>query len=149
MPNGIPQNLVPFVTQTAAKLRSELLVYGGDYDTPDGSGIRDYIHVMDLAEAHLFALERLLEKKNDKAVEVFNIGTGIGSSVLQIIETFTEATGVSVPYKIVSRRAGDVTAAYADTKKANDLLNWTPKRSLASSLADAWNWEKKIRNITY
>lgn len=149
LPNGIPQNLVPFVTQTAAKLRSELLVYGGDYDTPDGSGIRDYIHVMDLAEAHLFALERLLEKKNDKAVEVFNIGTGIGSSVLQIIETFIEATGVSVPYKIVSRRAGDVTAAYADTKKANDLLNWTPKRSLASSLADAWNWEKKIRNITY
>lgn len=149
LPNGIPQNLVPFVTQTAAKLRNELLVYGGDYDTPDGSGIRDYIHVMDLAEAHLCALERLLEKKNDKPVEVFNIGTGKGSSVLQIIETFTEATGVSVPYKMVSRRAGDVTAAYADTKKAKDLLNWTPKRSLASSLADAWNWEKKIRKITH
>jgi UDP-glucose 4-epimerase len=145
LPNGVPQNLVPFVTQTAIGLRDELLVYGGDYATHDGSGIRDYIHVMDLADAHIIALERLLRKRNLASVETFNIGTGAGTSVLEIIKTFIAETGVQVPYRIVDRRTGDITAAFADTERASVLLNWKAKRTLAESLKDAWNWEQKVR----
>ena len=147
LPKGVPQNLVPFITQTAAGLRQELSVFGDDYPTPDGSCIRDYIHVMDLAEAHVVALDRLMDSKQLEPVEVFNLGTGQGNSVLEVIQTFEQATGVSLPYKIVSRRAGDVIAVYADTTKATEILGWSTKRDLASSLSSAWAWEKRIRGL--
>ncbi len=147
LPKGVPQNLVPFITQTAAGLRQELSVFGDDYPTADGSCIRDYIHVMDLAEAHVVALDRLVKKAQQEAVEVFNLGTGQGNSVLEVIKTFEEATGLSLPYKIVGRRAGDVIAVYADTTKATEVLGWSTQRNLATSLASAWAWEKRIRGL--
>jgi UDP-glucose 4-epimerase len=121
LPLGVPQNLVPYITQTAAGLRKELSVYGDDYETPDGTGIRDYIHVIDLAEAHVIALERLIYDKNENQMETFNLGTGRGSSVLEVIKTFEEVNKIKVPYKIVERRAGDIKAAYANTEKANNI----------------------------
>ena len=147
LPKGVPQNLVPFITQTAAGLRQELSVFGDDYPTPDGSCIRDYIHVMDLAEAHVVALDRLVNNAQQEAFEVFNLGTGQGNSVLEVIQTFEQATGMNLPYKIVDRRAGDVIAVYADTTKATKVLGWSTKRDLSASLSSAWAWEKRIRGL--
>ncbi len=145
LPTGVPQNLVPFVTQTAIGLRKELSVYGNDYPTPDGTCIRDYIHVVDVAKAHVIALQRLLNGENLEKVEVFNLGTGSGSSVLEVIETFEKITESKLSYKIVERREGDVVRAYADTKKANDVLGWKAVSSLEQALESAWKWEQKIR----
>ena len=147
LPKGVPQNLVPFITQTAAGLREQLSVFGDDYPTADGSCIRDYIHVMDLAEAHVVALDRLVKKAQQEPVEVFNLGTGQGNSVLEVIKTFEEATSVTLPYKIVGRREGDVIAVYADTKKATQVLGWSTQRDLPTSLSSAWAWEKRIRGL--
>ncbi|MFY7811474.1 MAG: UDP-glucose 4-epimerase GalE, partial [Flavobacterium sp.] len=140
LPIGIPQNLIPFITQTAIGKRQELSVYGNDYPTPDGTCIRDYIHVVDLAEAHVIALKRLLENKNLEKVEVFNLGTGKGSSVLEVIESFEKVSHQKLPYKIVNRRAGDIIVAYANTQKANDILGWIAKYTIYASLLSAWTW---------
>ena len=145
LPNGVPQNLVPYITQTAIGLRESLSVYGNDYPTPDGTCIRDYIHVVDLAKAHIAALERLLKENNESNYEVFNIGTGKGSSVLEVIKAFEKITGQALPYKIVGRRAGDVVSAYANTYKANKELLWKAELTLEDALLSAWNWEKKLR----
>lgn len=145
LPLGVPQNLVPFITQTAIGMRKELSVFGNDYPTPDGTAIRDYIHVVDLAKAHVVALERLIHKKNTEKVEVFNLGTGKGSSVLEVIQAFEKVSSTRLPYKIVARREGDVTQAYADTTKANNILGWKTESSLEDALASAWKWEQKIR----
>jgi UDP-glucose 4-epimerase len=146
LPLGIPQNLVPFITQTALGLRKELAVFGNDYPTPDGTCIRDYIHVVDLAKAHVIALKRLLDKSNGEKVEIFNLGTGTGSSVLEVINAFEKISGQKLPYKIVPRRAGDVITAYANTDKANDVLGWKAMLSLEEALDSAWKWEQKIRS---
>ena len=145
LPLGVPQNLVPFITQTAYGIREELSVYGDDYPSQDGSCIRDYIHVVDLADAHVVALNRLLQKKNTSAFEVFNIGTGTGSSVFEVITTFDQVTGKKLKYKVVDRRPGDVIAVYADTSKADKVLGWKSKHTLADALSSAWKWEMKIR----
>ena len=145
LPIGVPQNLVPFITQTGFGLRKELSVYGDDYPTPDGTAIRDYIHVVDLAKAHVIALQRLLNKKNTSKVEIFNLGTGRGSSVLEVIHTFEKVSGKKLPYKIVGRREGDITSAYANTDKANDVLGWKAQSTLEEAMASAWKWEQKIR----
>lgn len=145
LPIGIPQNLVPFITQTGIGIRQQLSVFGDDYPTPDGTCIRDYIHVVDLAKAHVVALQRLIEKKNESKVETFNVGTGTGSSVLEVIETFEKVSGKKLPYQIVGRREGDITTAYANTDKANTVLGWKAKSTLEESLASAWKWEQKIR----
>lgn len=147
LPLGVPQNLVPFITQTAAGLRDELKVFGDDYDTPDGSAIRDYINVVDLAKAHVVAIERLLNGKNKSNYEVFNLGTGEGLSVLQIVKSFEKATGVKLNYKIVDRRAGDIEKIWADTTYANNELGWKAEKGLEETLLSAWNWEKKVRGI--
>ena len=145
LPLGVPQNLVPFITQTAIGLREQLSVFGNDYPTDDGSCIRDYIHVMDLAEAHVVALQRLLAKKNQTAFEVFNVGTGKGSSVFEVIKAFEKAAGKPLNYQVVDRRPGDVTAVYADTTKANQDLGWQARRSLDEALSSAWKWEQRVR----
>jgi UDP-glucose 4-epimerase len=144
LPLGTPQNLVPYITQTAIGRRDHLSVFGDDYPTTDGTCIRDYIHVMDLAEAHVVALERLMSSKTDTNFEVFNLGTGIGSSVLEVVNAFESASGEKLNYSIVDRRAGDVVAAYANTEKANKILGWKAKRSLEQALKDAWTWEKSL-----
>ena len=146
LPLGVPQNLVPFITQTAMGLRKELSVYGNDYPTSDGTAVRDYIHVVDLAKAHVIAMQRLLNKKNIDSVETFNLGTGKGSSVLEVIQSFETVSGQKLNYKIVGRREGDITEAYANTDKANRILGWKAASSLDDSLASAWKWEKKIRS---
>ena len=146
LPIGIPQNLVPFITQTAFGLRKELSVYGNDYPTVDGTCIRDYIHVVDLAKAHVVALQRLLKKQNLEKVETFNLGTGTGSSVLEVINAFEKVSGQKLPYKIVGRREGDVISAYANTDKANKVLGWKAELSLEDGLASAWKWEQKVRS---
>ena len=145
LPIGVPQNLVPFITQTGIGLRKELMVYGNDYPTVDGTCIRDYIHVVDLAKAHVVALERLLENKNEAKVEIFNLGTGIGSSVLEVISSFEKVSGKPFPYKIVDRREGDVTMAYASTDKANTVLGWKTASSLDQAMESAWKWEQRVR----
>jgi UDP-glucose 4-epimerase len=147
LPLGIPQNLVPFITQTAIGLRQELSVFGNDYPTADGTAVRDYIHVVDLAKAHVLALKRLIEKKNQNKVEVFNIGTGKGSSVLEVITAFEKVSGRKLVYKIVGRRDGDVVEVYANTDKANQVLGWKAQLTLEEALDSAWKWEKKIRNV--
>lgn len=147
LPLGIPQNLVPFITQTAAGLRSELKVFGDDYNTPDGSAIRDYIDVVDLAKAHVIAIDRLVEGKNKSNYEVFNLGAGTGLSVLQIIKGFEKATGLNLNYKIVDRRSGDIEKIWADTTYANEELGWKTEKSLEETLLSAWNWEKHVRGI--
>jgi UDP-glucose 4-epimerase len=144
LPIGVPQNLVPYITQTAAGLRSELSVFGKDYDTPDGTCIRDYIHVVDLAQAHVAALYRLLHKKNTANVEIYNIGTGNGNSVLEVIQSFEKVTQKKLPYKFVARRPGDVVAAYADTTKVNTVLGWKAKHTLDEALASAWVWQQSF-----
>lgn len=147
LPLGVPQNLVPFITQTAAGLRKELAVFGDDYPTPDGTCIRDYIHVVDLAEAHVAALTRLVKGESISDYEVFNLGTGKGSSVLEVIESFEKVSGSKLPYRIAGRREGDVIQAFADTEKANSVLGWKSKYSLDDALASAWAWERKLRNL--
>jgi UDP-glucose 4-epimerase len=146
LPIGVPQNLVPFITQTGIGLRQELSVYGGDYPTPDGTAVRDYIHVVDLAKAHVIALKRLLDKKNLAKVETFNLGTGTGSSVLEVIHAFENVSGQKLPYKIVARREGDITSAYANTDKANTVLGWKAQSTLEEAIESAWKWERKIRS---
>ena len=147
LPNGVPQNLLPFITQTAAGLRPELKVFGNDYNTPDGSCIRDYIYVVDLAKAHVKAIDRMLNAKDRDQVEVFNLGTGTGLSVLTLIKEFEAATGVKIPYTIVGRREGDIEQVWAAPRKANEVLGWKAETPIRDVLASAWKWEKHIRNI--
>ena len=144
LPLGVPQNLVPFVTQAAAGLRAELSVFGNDYPTRDGTAIRDYIHVVDLAQAHVLAMERLLQNTSQEPMEIFNIGTGTGSTVLEVLSSFERATGQKCPWTFAPRRLGDVVAAYADTSKAHQVLGWQAKRSLDEAMRDAWNWQSKV-----
>ena len=144
LPLGVPQNLVPFITQSAAGIRGALSVYGDDYPTPDGTAIRDYIHVVDLAQAHIIALERLLNNNNKSPMEIFNLGTGIGFSVLEVIKAFEKASGEKLDYKIMGRRKGDIASAYANTKRAKEILKWESKKTLEDALKDAWNWQKNL-----
>lgn len=145
LPIGVPQNLVPFITQTGMGIREQLSVFGGDYPTEDGTCIRDYIHVVDLAKAHVVALERLMNGKNQDNYEVFNVGTGKGSSVLEVIKSFEKVSGKKLNYKIVDRRPGDITMAFADTTKANTVLGWKAQSTLDEAMKSAWLWEEKIR----
>lgn len=144
LPRGVPQNLVPFVTQTAAGLRKELSIFGNDYDTPDGTCIRDYIYVCDLAKAHVAAVNRMLTQPSER-YEIFNLGTGNGVSVLELVNTFIKVTGVKFPYRFAPRREGDVVKVWADATKANTILGWKADTPLEQVLLSAWNWEKKIR----
>jgi UDP-glucose 4-epimerase len=145
LPKGIPNNLLPFITQTAIGIRKELQVFGNDYNTPDGSCIRDYIYVVDLAKAHVCALKRMMKIAENGNCEVFNIGTGKGISVLELLHEFMQANNVNVPYKIVGRRAGDVEQVWADTSRANEVLGWHAQTPLVEVLQSAWRWEQKIR----
>lgn len=147
LPLGVPANLVPFITQTAAGLRSELKVFGNDYDTIDGSAVRDYINVVDLAKAHVVAVERLLENKNKSGYEIFNLGTGNGVSVLEAVQAFEKASGVKLNYKIVGRRAGDIEKIWADTTFANKELGWKAETGLEETMLSAWLWEKRVRGM--
>lgn len=146
LPLGVPQNLVPYITQTAIGLREELKIFGGDWPTRDGTCIRDYINVVDLAKAHVTALQRLLEEKNESNFEFFNLGTGDGNTVLEVIESFERVSGKKLNYKIVERRPGDDAMAYADTEKANNVLGWKAESTLDDSMKSAWDWEQKIRS---
>jgi UDP-glucose 4-epimerase len=146
LPNGIPQNLVPYLTQTAIGIRKELSVYGNDYNTPDGSCIRDYIHVVDLAKAHVAAIERMLNNKSEESLEYFNLGTGTGVSVLELIAAFEKSTGVKVPHKIVGRREGDIEQIWANPGYANEVLGWIAAESIEDTLKSAWNWQLKLKN---
>lgn len=146
LPIGVPQNLVPFITQTGIGLRQELSIFGDDYPTSDGTCIRDYIHVVDLAKAHVVALKRLLENKNKTNYETFNLGTGTGSSVLEVVKSFEKVSGKKLNYKIVGRREGDIISAYADTHKANNELGWKTELSLDDAMRSAWKWEQKVRS---
>lgn len=145
LPNGVPQNLIPFLTQTAMGIRKELSVFGNDYNTPDGSCIRDYIDVVDLAKAHVIAVERMLTDKSDAKIEIFNLGTGNGLSVLDLINTFESATGVKVPHKIVGRRAGDIEKVWANPTYANEVLGWKADTPIADTMRSAWAWQCKLR----
>ena len=145
LPNGVPQNLIPYLTQTAIGIRKELSVFGDDYNTPDGSCIRDYINIVDLAKAHVVAMDRMLENRSDEPIEIFNLGTGKGVSVLELIDTFERATGVKVPHKIVGRREGDIEQVWANPERANKVLGWTARETLADTLLSAWNWQKRLR----
>ena len=145
LPRGVPENLVPYITQTAIGLRDELRVFGNDYDTPDGSCIRDYLHVSDLAKAHVVAVKRLIDNKNKKNYEVFNLGTGKGVSVLEAIQSFEKVTGVKLKYKITGRRQGDIVKIWADPTFANRELGWKTVYSLDDCMKTAWEWEKRIR----
>lgn len=145
LPIGVPNNLVPFITQTAIGLREQLSVFGDDYATPDGTAIRDYIHVVDLAKAHVVAVDRMVRGKNEKQVEVFNLGTGNGFSVLEVIRSFEKVSGQKLNYKIVDRRPGDVEKVWADTRYANRVLGWKAERSLDDMMLSAWNWELALQ----
>ena len=145
LPLGVPQNLLPYVTQTAMGIREQLSVFGDDYNTPDGSCIRDYINVVDLAKAHVIAVDRMLGGKSKQDVEIFNLGTGKGVSVLELIQTFEKATGVKVNYKIVGRREGDIEKVWANPEWANKELGWEAKETLEDTLASAWKWQQKLR----
>ena len=147
LPRGVPQNLVPFITQTAAGVRECLSVFGDDYDTPDGSCLRDYIDVVDLAKAHVVAITRMVECKNKQKYEIFNVGTGNGVSVLELVESFERVNELKLNYKIAPRRPGDVVAIWADTTLANEELGWKAERSLDDTLRSAWAWEKNVRGI--
>jgi UDP-glucose 4-epimerase len=146
LPRGVPENLVPFITQTAYGLRDELKVYGNDYDTPDGSCIRDYLHVVDLAKAHVVAVKRLLEGRNKKGFEVFNLGTGNGVSVIEAINSFERVSGIKLKYRITDRRPGDIEKIWADPSFANQELGWKTISTLDEAMKTAWEWEKKIRD---
>lgn len=145
LPNGIPNNLIPYLTQTAMGIRKELSVFGDDYNTPDGSCIRDYINVVDLAKAHVIAVERMLNDKSEDKIEIFNLGTGRGTSVLELINTFESATGVKVPHKIVGRREGDIEKVWADPSYANEVLGWVADSTLEDTMRSAWAWQCKLR----
>lgn len=145
LPNGVPQNLVPYITQTAIGIREQLSVFGDDYNTPDGSCIRDYINVVDLAKAHVVAIDRILSQKQDEKVEVFNIGTGRGLSVLELVDMFQKATGVKLNYRITARRAGDIEKVWANPEKANKVLGWKATTSVEDTLLSAWKWQLKLR----
>lgn len=145
LPNGVPQNLIPFLTQTAIGIREKLSVFGNDYNTPDGSCIRDFINVVDLAKAHVTAIERILDKKQKQAVETFNIGTGRGLSVLELINLFEKSTGVKLNYEIVGRRAGDIEKVWANPDYANNELGWKAEISIEETLKSAWAWQLKLR----
>lgn len=147
LPRGVPNNLVPFITQTAAGIRPVLNVFGNDYDTPDGTCLRDYIDVVDLAKAHVAAVNRMTKGKMSENYEIFNVGTGHPVSVLELITVFEKVNNVNLPHKIVSRRLGDVPAVWAETSRANNVLGWKAERTLDETLASAWAWEKNIRNI--
>ncbi len=147
LPSGIPNNLVPYITQTAIGERDMLTVNGNDYDTPDGTNIRDYIHVVDLAKAHLAALDRILRNKSGDNAEVFNLGTGKGNSVMEVINSFEKVSGIKLNYRIGPRRKGDVVSIYSDTKKANELLGWKAERDLDNMMLTSWNWQKAISAI--
>lgn len=145
LPNGVPNNLLPFVTQTAAGVRQQLKIYGDDYNTPDGSCIRDYIYVVDLARAHVKAIERMLNNPSREQIEVFNLGTGRGLSVKEIVNTFMQVSGVTIPYTVVGRREGDIEQVWADPRKANEVLGWHADTPIEQVLLSAWNWEKHLR----
>lgn len=145
LPIGVPQNLIPYLTQTAAGIRKELKIFGSDYNTPDGTCIRDYIYVCDLAKAHVKAVDRLLAKKADNNYEIFNIGTGVGLSVKELVTKFIEATGVDFPYSYTERRSGDIEKVWADAKKANDVLGWRAETPIEDVLRSAWNWQKRLK----
>lgn len=145
LPIGVPQNLLPYVTQTAMGIREKLSVFGDDYNTPDGSCIRDYIHVVDLAKAHVIAVDRMIAGKSQENVEIFNLGTGRGLSVLELIRTFEKVTGVKLNYQIVARREGDIEQVWANPEKANQVLGWTAQETVEDTLLSAWNWQKKLR----
>jgi len=147
LPNGIPNNLLPFVTQTAIGLRKELKVFGNDYNTPDGTCIRDYINIVDLAKAHVVSVQRLLENKSDEPTEIFNIGTGKGLSVLEIIKAFEKVNGVEIPYQIVGRRDGDIEQVWADPTRANQILGWKAVETAENTLQSAWAWEKRLAKM--
>ncbi len=144
LPKGVPNNLIPFITQTAAGIREKLTVFGNDYNTPDGSCIRDYIHVMDIAHAHTLALEYLLKNKNSEPFEVFNLGSGTGVSVLEIIKAFEETNNVQLNYIIGNRRPGDVEAVYSDSSKALKVLGWKPQYGLEEMVKSAWKWQQRL-----
>ena len=145
LPNGIPQNLIPFLTQTAIGIRKELSVFGDDYNTPDGSCIRDFINVVDLAKAHVIAIERMLENKSVEKIETFNLGTGIGLSVKELISAFEQATGVKVPHKIVGRRVGDIEKVWANPEYANNVLGWKAEVPIEETMRSAWAWQCRLR----
>lgn len=145
LPNGVPQNLVPFITQTGIGIRKELSVFGDDYNTPDGSCIRDFINVVDLAKAHVIAVDRMLNDKSEDKVEIFNLGTGRGLSVLELINVFEKVSGVKLNYKIVGRRAGDIEKIWAEPSEANNVLGWTAKESIEDTVASAWKWQQKLK----
>lgn len=145
LPNGVPQNLVPYITQTAMGIREQLSVFGDDYNTPDGSCIRDFINVVDLAKAHVIAVDRMIGNKSDDKVEIFNLGTGRGVSVLELINVFEKVSGVKLNYKIVGRRTGDIEKIWADPKKANTVLGWTAKENIDNTMESAWKWQVKLR----
>lgn len=145
LPNGVPQNLIPYLTQTAIGIRKELSVFGDDYDTPDGSCIRDFINVVDLAKAHVVAVKRMLEDKSESNVETFNLGTGVGLSVKELISAFEKATGVKVPHKIVGRRAGDIEKVWANPEYANNVLGWRADTSIEDTMRSAWAWQCRLR----
>lgn len=147
MPLGVPQNLVPYITQTAAGIREELKIFGNDYPTPDGTCIRDYIYVCDLAKAHVAAVDRILQVKDSDRYEIFNLGTGTGLSVLELVNHFIQATGVNLPYSYAPRRAGDIVKVWADPGKANKVLGWKADTPIDDVLLSAWRWEKRIRGI--
>lgn len=146
-PVGVPNNLVPFITQSAAGVRGELSIFGDDYNTPDGTAIRDYINVVDLSKAHVVAINRLIEGKNKANYEFFNVGTGNGYSVMELVKAFIKSTGVDLKYKIVGRRSGDIEQIYADTTLANNELGWKAEKSIEETLLSAWNWEKRVRGL--
>lgn len=145
LPNGVPQNLIPFLTQTAIGIRKELSVFGDDYNTPDGSCIRDFINVVDLAKAHVIAIERMLEDKSEAKIETFNLGTGIGLSVKELISAFERATGVKVPHKIVGRRVGDIEKVWANPEYANNVLGWKAEVPIEDTMRSAWAWQCHLR----
>lgn len=145
--HGVPHHLIPYITETASGKRAILNVFGGDYNTADGTCVRDYIHVVDIAKAHIVAIERLINKNNTENFEVYNIGTGLGYSVLDIINAFEKATNIKINYQIVDRRPGDVEAVFADTNLANNKLGWTAERDMENMMKTAWNWELAQKNI--
>ena len=145
LPLGVPQNLVPYITQTGIGIREQLSVFGNDYDTPDGSCIRDFINVVDLARAHVIAIERMLENKSDDKVEIFNLGTGNGVSVLELISLFEKVSGLALNYKIVDRREGDIEKIWAQPDKANNILGWKAEKSIEETMESAWKWQLRLR----
>lgn len=145
LPNGVPQNLIPYLTQTAIGIRKELSVFGNDYNTRDGYCIRDFIDVVDLARAHVIAIDRMLEDKSEKKIEIFNLGTGNGLSVMELINAFEKATGVKVPYRIAPRRAGDIEQVWADPSYANNVLGWKAETPIEDTLKSAWAWQQRLR----